>query len=338
MLREILQAYKFVHNLFMHFYQTKHRQKPDELTIVDATLGDGGYSYNLFFRALESQAVTRSKHLLYSFDWDKNAIDFVSFKYVTLIKGIYSCDVGCHTVDFKKGLELGPSRTPPWYVVHSNFAWIDAFFQQVPAKNVFFIVADLGMSTRQLKSGRGFSFKTNTKLDLRMSQDFLEPKGYDILNVLSLKELRDLFVNTVGFSKNVANYLAKLIIQERKQTPFGTQKDVKRIEYLAKKLVHRFPRTFAKKSHLHPSTLILMGLRIAVNSEYKNLRAFLERSYKLLAVPGAVVLVTFHSGERKIVEEFIRQNVSQFYIVKPRDSEIKENPYARSAKMYVLLK
>lgn len=96
-------------------------------------------------------------------------------------------------------------------------------------------------------------------------------------------------------------------------------------------------RILGRKGNLHPATRIFQALRIAVNDELNNLKEALPQAVKLLKPKGRLVIISFHSGEDRIVKQFFKDEERLKILtkkpVRPTEEEIKANPRSRSAKL-----
>jgi len=191
----------------------------------------------------------------------------------------------------------------------------------IAAKNGFEhvngILMDLGISSLHLDSDdRGFSFKDpNARLDMRLNTETQGVRAADLLNSLDKAQLAVLLE-----SKS----LAQKTLEFRTKKPFETVGD----------LLTLFESK--KRGKIHPATLTFMNLRIAVNSELENLKETLPRAYEILKKGGRLVVITFHSGEDRIVKEFFKDKDGEF--ITPSEEEVARNPRARSAKLRVITK
>ncbi len=311
--------------------------KPNAL-FVDLTLGYAGHSISLL--NILKRKHTLSNKILLSLDWDINAINYVLDKNQKYIHKFFE-------YTSYKGLTVhrtsDTSESTKWYVVRANFAYLpqilDTLFQKgyLPKKTkVDFLLADLGVSTPQLEDlDRGFSFKTDKAiLDMRMDPTTYKVKAADLLNILSHKELKLLFINNVGMSPVLASKLAWSILYEREQKPFGSKDDIKRLKQICEKL---HPLRPSARKRLHPCTLVFLALRIAVNQELDNLKTLVDHLPNLLSPDSKAAIITFHSAEQKIIERHVATaNLSIENVIIPKALEINKNPAARSAKMYIL--
>lgn len=194
------------------------------------------------------------------------------------------------------------------------------------------ILFDLGVSSWQLtQPHRGFTFTGESPLDMRMDQD-LGVTARDLLAALSQKELTKLF--QLYSDEPHAAQIARAIATERKRQPIITGSQLANI-------VQMHSRKSAS-THLHPSTKVFQALRIAVNDELNNLQLALPQASALLKPGGRLVVISFHSGEDRIVKQFIKLATNLFSLyqkpITPSKSEIKKNPRSRSAKLRIATK
>jgi len=216
------------------------------------------------------------------------------------------------------------------FLSKGNFKNIDVIAEQngfVPTDGILF---DLGVSSLQLEKGLGFSFQRDEELDMRMDPQSQGVTALDLLNILNENELYKLFNQTT--QKNVARAVARAVCRARLKRPIRTTGDL--VSLVAKKgFVHR---------RIHPATTIFLALRMAVNSELENLSLALPKAVKILKPGGRLAVISFHSGEDRIVKNFLRSNqqMSKIMIltkkpIRPTKEEIVNNPRARSAKLRV---
>nr|AWM09168.1 16S rRNA (cytosine(1402)-N(4))-methyltransferase RsmH [Bradyrhizobium symbiodeficiens] len=274
---------------------------------VDATFGAGGYS-----RAILDVPGTR----LIAIDRDRTAIS-----------------AGAELVERSAGrLTLVEDR-------FSNLAEVCAA-QGVDA--VDGVVMDVGVSSMQLdQAGRGFSFRLDGPLDMRMGQ--AGPTAADVIARASEGDLADI-IYLLGEERN-SRRVARAIVADRQETPFTTTRALA-------DLVGRVVRS--KPGDIHPATRTFQALRIFVNEELDELQAALAAAERVLKPGGRLVVVSFHSLEDRIVKNFLSERsktgggsrhlpeVAQvppsFQLLTRRpvvagDDEVAHNPRARSAKL-----
>jgi 16S rRNA (cytosine1402-N4)-methyltransferase len=203
------------------------------------------------------------------------------------------------------------------------------------------ILFDLGLSTIQLESRRGFSFQTEAPLDMRVNPE-QEVTADDILNSLSEPELANLLWRFGEESDS--RRIARRIVQLR---PIHTTGELVKAVGEAVGSGHR--------GKIHPATRTFQALRIAVNRELENLSSALEQAVELLGYEGRLVVISYHSLEDRIVKQFMQREargcicppglpkcvcghkptlrIINKKVIIPTAEEVKANPRARSARL-----
>ncbi len=216
-------------------------------------------------------------------------------------------------------------------LVKSNFKYLDEVSEKFFKKDIKFagIVFDLGLSSAQLDDeSRGFSFKGNRPLNMAFGENE-NVSTEEIINNYSLEHLTQIFTD-FGEEKK-AYHIAKKIVEERKKKRIVNTNDlVKIIEEV---------KPFNFRSKIHPATKIFQALRMETNEELKVLSEALLKAENKLKKGGRLVVVSFHSGEDRIVKNFLRdrKNIS-FKILHKKpiacsEEEAYNNSRARSAKL-----
>jgi 16S rRNA (cytosine1402-N4)-methyltransferase len=189
---------------------------------------------------------------------------------------------------------------------------------------------DLGVSSYQLdESGRGFSFQRDEPLDMRLDPDRGQTAA-ELLNHLDEPTLARL-IHEHG-EERYARRIARTIVRRR---PLRTTGE------LVAAVRAAVPRA-AWPKRTHVATRTFQALRMAVNDESGALRQTLQEIPGLLAVGGRLGVISFHSGEDRIVKQTFRALASATYAelepspLTPGDDEVRANPRARSAKLRVL--
>jgi len=205
--------------------------------------------------------------------------------------------------------------------------------ENFPARTKFNgLVFDLGLSSAQLDDAtRGFSFKGERPLEMTFGPQAGKSTVH-IVNSYSLLELTRIF-REYGEEKQ-AYRIAKAIVEARRNRRIKTTTDlVAIIETVIP------PRFFHK---IHPATRVFQALRMETNEELKVLEEVLPLAVELLAPGGRLVVVSFHSGEDRIVKRFFRAAPNLKILTKrpliPTAEEIAANPRARSAKLRAAVK
>lgn len=207
------------------------------------------------------------------------------------------------------------------------------------------VVLDLGVSSMQLdQPQRGFSFLRDGPLDMRMSQD--GPSAADLVNGAAEALLADILFQ-YG-EERASRRIARAIVKARGVAPIETTGQ------LAEIVAGCLPRP--KPGQSHPATRSFQALRIAVNDEYGQLAAGLEAAERALRPGGKLAVVTFHSGEDRVVKRFLqarsgRAGRANRYAPEtageaprweavaaaagPDEAELADNPRSRSARLRV---
>lgn len=274
---------------------------------VDVTFGGGGHS-----RAILAKLGDNGR--LYSFDQDEDAIKN----------------------------RLNDSR---FTFVYSNFRFLSNFMKYHDVDGVDGILGDLGVSFHHFDdSERGFSFRWNGDLDMRMNRKSSRTASW-ILNNYSVEKLADMFF--INGELKSARRMASLIDSARQKTP------ILKVEQLLD-IVRPVINPKQEKKEL---AQVFQALRIEVNGELDALKAFLTQSLKELKVGGRLAIITYHSLEDRIVKNFFKsgnfngeinkdfygRSMTPFKLVNnkpivPTAEEVERNPRARSAKLRVAQK
>ena len=228
----------------------------------------------------------------------------------------------------------------------SNFAGIANVLKKENLAGCDIIFADLGVSSMQIDNpDRGMSYKHKGPLDMRMD-DRLKQTGADLLNKLSEEELSKAFLELADEPDH--KKIAQFIVAQRAVQPITQTEQLIRIIFSVKGLT---PKTWkqqnlAKFGKLHPAARTFQALRILVNDELGSLKELLRIAHYCLRPGGRIGIISFHSGEDRIVKRWFRDNVrngiyqsaSKNPIV-PRIKEIMSNPRSASAKFrYAVIK
>lgn len=226
--------------------------------------------------------------------------------------------------------------------VHSNFKYLKNFLRFHGIEKVDGILADLGVSFHHFDEvERGFSFRYDGALDMRMNQKSLLTAA-DVLNNYSETKLADVFY-LYGELHN-SRKIARAIVDRRDKQPF------KRIFDFVEALQPFFSREKEKKDMAR----VFQALRIEVNQEMEVLKSLLNQSVDVLKEDGRLVVLTYHSLEDRLVKNFIRSGnfegklEKDFYgnviapmkavnnkVIVADEVELASNPRARSAKLRI---
>ncbi len=206
--------------------------------------------------------------------------------------------------------------------IHTNFA---AF--NYPPDSYDGILADLGVSSHHLDTqSRGFSFRKEANLDMRMNQK-QSLTAADVINYWSEADLVDIFFK-YG-EERLSRRIVRRIIEKR---PFHTTTQ------LADTVASAVPAKY-RHGRIHPATRVFQALRIAVNDELKVLETFLAKAPYALAPNGRLVIISFHSLEDRLVKHSLRDSPLLRVVTKKpiiaTEEEIINNSRSRSAKLRI---
>jgi 16S rRNA (cytosine1402-N4)-methyltransferase len=218
--------------------------------------------------------------------------------------------------------------------VHCNFADLASALDRAGVSEVDGIVFDLGLSAMQFADvTRGFSFEPDQPLDMRLDPDSGEPTAAAMLNSLTEAQIADLIFAYGGERRS--RRIARAIVAERAREPFERTAQLLR----AIRRATPAPRA-AGRSRIHPATRTFQALRIAVNSELRNLERALLAAGGRVRAGGRVVVVSFHSGEDRVVKRLFRQwqNAGRAVSLLPKPlrpsrAEVRSNRRSRSARL-----
>ncbi len=280
---------------------------------VDSTLGLGGHA-ELILRSSETATVI-------GIDQDQRALDLA-------IEGL---------AEFR-------SRFVP---IKANFSAIADVVEKEGRGMPSGVLADLGVSSLQLDSGeRGFSFRFDAPLDMRMDPESGGQTAAELLSNLSEFEIADL-IYRYG-EERASRRIARWIVEKRDAgSPIETTAE---LAALVRRAVRVDP-----KERTHPATRTFQALRIAVNDELGVLERFIDNAIAVLAPGGVLAIITFHSLEDRLVKQAFRRLSGQCQCppkipqcvcgaekkieiltrkpVVPTADEERENPRSRSAKL-----
>jgi 16S rRNA (cytosine1402-N4)-methyltransferase len=281
-------------------------------TYVDCTVGLGGHSERILQKL-------GGKGRLIALDRDRDSIS-ISRERLS----------GC----------LGPLEFH-----HDNFKNLPLILSNLGLRLIDGCLVDLGVSSYQLAtSERGFSFREDGPLDMRMDLD-QRLKAEDLVNRLSEEELSDLF-RTYGEERQ-AKKIAHAIAESRREGNFRSTQELADLIEMVK--------GGRRGSRMHPATQVFQALRIQVNQELEALDNFLSQTIALLRNGGRLVVISFHSLEDRIVKKTFQIEAGRCICFRPREvcrcprvhnveiltrkpvtpstTEVVENPKARSAKL-----
>ncbi|HUU50179.1 MAG TPA: 16S rRNA (cytosine(1402)-N(4))-methyltransferase RsmH [Nitrospinota bacterium] len=282
---------------------------------IDCTLGEGGHAFEILKKSTPSG-------ILIGIDKDKDLIK-IAIKRLRVFQGRF-------------------------HIIRDDFKNIKNIISLLNIKKADGILFDLGISSRQLGiPERGFSFKYNGPLDMRMDTD-QEITAFSLINNISLKELIEI-LRLYG-EERWSQRIARRIVDIREKREIRTTKELAEIVKSAIPLSYQSQR-------IHPATKTFQALRIDVNKELDVLKVALKDAIELLKIKGRLCVVSFHSLEDRIVKNIFnsykkgctcspripkcicgKKKVIEILTKKPLVPSLKEieiNPRSRGAKLRV---
>jgi 16S rRNA (cytosine1402-N4)-methyltransferase len=232
-------------------------------------------------------------------------------------------------------LEVAAQALAPWRdrveLVHADYRELPAVLAARGIDGVDGALADLGVSSMQFDTpGRGFSFRRDEPLDMRMDQS-TGPTAAELLAGVEEAELADV-IYRYG-EERFSRRIARRIVEARRATPIAT----------TTQLADIVRRALPRKGHqrIDPATRTFQALRLWVNRELDGLDVFLTAAARLLRRGARFAVITFHSLEDRVVKHTFRALAAGEDAVRlltkkpiiPDDRELARNPRARSAKL-----
>ena len=265
---------------------------------IDCTFGKGGHS-----RAILEKL---EKGKLIAFEWDREFSSLVQ----------------------KDNFFLSPH----FCLINDNFANLEEYLKEMGVQEIDGILFDLGLSSDQLaEERRGFSYRLNSPLDMRISEE-TKLRAEEIINNYPCEKLADIFYH-YGEERKARAIARKICYWRKKEKIVNSEQ-----------LVGIIASCFSHKTNKHPARKVFQALRIFINNELENLTQALETTLKYLAIDGRIVVISYHSLEDRIVKQIFKKYSSHnFQIITkkpliPTQKEVQENHRARSAKMRVIVR
>ena len=275
---------------------------------LDCTLGGAGHTQGILENTSEGA-------LVIAIDQDDDAIEFAGKK----------------LENYKERIKI----------FKDNFKNLDTVLYMAGYEKVSGILMDIGVSSYQLDDPkRGFSYKYEAKLDMRMDKS-AKISAYEVINEFSEQEIADILYKYGEEPR--ARRIAKKITEQRK---------VKKIETTTE-LADIVIRAIGKSMKRHPAKRTFQAVRMYVNKELEVLEEALEKAVEHLEDKGRLLVITFHSLEDRIVKQTLAElakgctcppqlpicvcgkkpQVKKPISIKPTEQEIDENPRSRSARL-----
>lgn len=279
---------------------------------IDGTAGGGSHSEAILKRLKSGKLV--------SIDQDPDAIDFLREKLSNYENSV---------------------------LIQDNFSNMEKIAKDLSIDAVNGVLLDIGVSSHQFDTpSRGFSYRYDAPLDMRMSQTGVS--AADLVNGLSWQELAKI-ISTYSEEKFAKN-IALAIVKERENSP------IKTTGHLSEVIKSAIPAKF-KRDGGHPARKTFQALRIAVNNELDVLPTGLDAAFSILKPGGRLAVITFHSLEDRLVKKKMavwcegctcppefpicvchkkpQAKLINKKVIEASPREVNENPRSRSAKLRI---
>lgn len=284
---------------------------------VDATLGGAGHSSKILEKLNENGK-------LYCFDKDQDAIEVANERLAKIANN--------------------------YQIIHSDFSNLKEKLQELGVYKVDGILFDIGVSSYQFDTPeRGFSYKYDARLDMRMDKS-QKLSAYEVINQYSKEALTKIFFE-YG-EERFAKQISAKIVEARKIKPIETTLQLVEIIKSALPIA-------VLKAKGHPAKQVFQAIRIEVNDELTALKEAIEQALTMLNKNGRLAIITFHSLEDRIVKNMFRnattvndnvkglanlkENEQEFRLVNRKpiissDEELANNNRSHSAKLRIIEK
>lgn len=222
------------------------------------------------------------------------------------------------------------------HLVQANFRHLEGELAKLGIARITKALFDLGWSSYQLDSGRGFSFRHDEPLIMSYAKEGSTLTAETIVNEWAEDSIADVLYG--WGEERYSRRIARRIVEAREKKRIRTSLE------LAEIIRGAVPAAY-RRGRLHPATRSFQALRIAVNDELGALKEGLEAAWKILAPNGRIAVITFHSIEDRVVKQLFAgwekagegKRTSKKPLI-PGAAELQENPRARSAKLRVISK
>jgi 16S rRNA (cytosine1402-N4)-methyltransferase len=284
----------------------------EKFVYIDCTLGLGNHFINIYRNF--KQYIT--KNILV--DKDINSINLT----IALLKQkeVINNDYTIINLNTKKE-NIKENNKNKFYFINDNFKNLINYKELFNKEDTLVILVDLGVSMYQIKNESGFSFNSDTLLDMRYDKSQILT-AYNVLNKYNQEELSNVFNKILSYKDT--KRLIQAIIRYRQKQEIKTTQDLNKI--ISKVFSFKYLKDYLQK--------IYLALRIEVNNELNDLNLFLENLLKINN-NFIVFIISYHSLEGKIIKNFLKSNNFKYIKEKPTKEEIKINKPSRSALLWV---
>ena len=236
---------------------------------------------------------------------------------------------------------------------HKKYSQFAIALQELKWEKLDGALLDIGVSSMQLDfADRGFSFRENGPLDMRMDRDDDHISAWNFINKENFENIKRC-LTTFG-EEPLAGRIAKNIIEARQKKTIETTLE------LANIIENSYPISWRRKARNHPATRSFQAIRMLINDELGELKSFLDNILRFLSIGARLAIITFHSLEDRLVKQTIKywaegcrcpkyqpictcKHISEVKILTKKpitatDLELNSNPRSKSAKLRVIEK
>ncbi len=267
---------------------------------IDGTLGEGGHAVEILKR------IAGGKFL--GVDWDRGAIEKFA----------------------GKEKEFGEVEI---VLENDNYANLSGILKRRKLDQADGLLIDLGFSSEQLETQRGFSFERENESLLMTYSDTQTPL-YKVLEDLDAETLEKILRELSD--ERYAMSIAQAVVEREKQ------KSIRKVGELTEVIRSVVPKNY-ERGRINPATRTFMALRMYVNEELGNIEKLLASLKDIIKPGGRVAIISFHSKEDRLIKEYFKRlkdedgaEILTKHVIKPAWEEVKTNPRSRSAKLRVI--
>jgi len=284
----------------------------EKFVYIDCTLGLGNHFINIYTNF--KQYIVKNILL----DKDINSINLT----ISLLKQKEVINNNYIIINLNTKKEnIKENNKNKFYFINDNFKNLINYKELYNKEYTLVILVDLGVSMYQIKNESGFSFNTDTSLDMRYNKSQIL-SACNVLNKYNQEELSNVFNKILSYKDT--KRLIQAIIRYRQKQEIKTTQDLNKI--ISKVFSFKYLKDYLQK--------IYLALRIEVNNELNDLKLFLENLLKINN-NFIVFIISYHSLEGKIIKNFLKSNNFKYFKEKPVKEEIKINKPSRSALLWI---
>ena len=224
--------------------------------------------------------------------------------------------------------------------IHDNYSNIIKIAEDQKINEIHNIIFDFGLSNYHLQElNRGFSYNSNSKLDMRFDTQKNNLTAYEIINKYSKEKLIKILSTNADFLIN--NHSKRFVDHIIKNRPINTGENLMSV-------CKSFFKKIAYKNMIKIIARVFQAIRIEVNQEFENIKLGLKSSLEIIGINGRIFTLTYHSSEDRLVKNIFKEYQKSIHcnnkkfdlvnkkVIKPEYKEQQQNPSSRSAKLRII--